>query len=100
MEAAVVHRAGGAVLVFVQGPHLGVQFHPETDADVLSVWKERLSATTSGQQAVERLDLEATTAALDSARELRRELCQELVDRFLDDSFSGVYSTRTSAPAS
>lgn len=38
--AIEIARTGAAVQAFRKGPHLGVQFHPESTVEIVSVWAE------------------------------------------------------------
>lgn len=95
-SARVLARTPLAVQAFAQGPHLGVQFHPEATAEVLTAWRQRREATVPLGTPLppDFLDLEACSTSLEEGRELHLDLCRGLVERFLDGSFARL------APAS
>jgi GMP synthase-like glutamine amidotransferase len=73
-------RTPDAVQAFRLGPHLGVQFHPESTVDIVAGW----AATDAGRLAALGIDdATALLAAPPERREAAREAALRLFDAFL-----------------
>jgi GMP synthase-like glutamine amidotransferase len=80
VTASVLARNEVCVQAFRVGRHLGVQFHPELDADQLSRWFAAGADAVAEASGVEPSALLATTASLESAAAVRVD---RLVEGFL-----------------
>ncbi|WP_379628980.1 type 1 glutamine amidotransferase [Pseudonocardia sp. GCM10023141] len=91
-SARVIARTELAVQAFVYGPHLGIQFHPETDIGVLHAWRgRRLVGLEAGDaQLATWLDLDAVAEVLAAESERRAAMCQGIVDAFTSGKFAAL----------
>lgn len=81
-SATTIARTANAVQAFTQGPHLGVQFHPEISPDLFEAWlvcERRRGGGDSIESQYDRLRPQVVAFA-DEAR----QRCGRLLDRFLD----------------
>lgn len=89
-SALVIARTALAVQAYVQGPHLGLQFHPEVTSEVLRAWQgRRLAGLKPGDAQLSNwLDLESVAQQLDQAHEKNFAQCQRIVDSFVAGRFA------------
>jgi GMP synthase (glutamine-hydrolysing) len=95
-SARVIARTALAVQAFVQGPHLGVQFHPEVTSEVLRAWQgRRLAGLEPGDAQLDTwLDLDSVADQLDKSYESTLALCQKIVDSFVTGEFASLGEQR------
>lgn len=80
-HARLIARSDVCAQAFVQGPHLGVQFHPEIAPGVFEAWTEPWSAATRAAVGAE-IDLPALAAEIDARAAETAAACADLVARF------------------
>ena len=81
--AVELARTADAVQAFRLGPHLGVQFHPESTVEIVSQWASMDAERLRG------LGIEDGAALLDAPRE-RREAAREAAFRLFDAFLAGA----------
>jgi GMP synthase (glutamine-hydrolysing) len=83
-SATVIARNGAGQQAFIQGPHLGVQFHPEIDVDVFSSWADAWER--DGIEQDEEL-VRGIQEDLKSGESAARARCGELLDAWIGGEF-------------
>ncbi|GGF94719.1 glutamine amidotransferase [Rhodococcoides trifolii] len=81
--ATSIARTAAAEQAFVHGRHLGIQFHPEIDADVFESWAQGWERRGEREQVEAEVDVPALTADVAAREAQSRIACGQLVDAFL-----------------
>lgn len=89
--AIEVARTGAAVQAFRKGPHLGVQFHPESTVEIVSVWAEMDAERLSS------IGIDDWRPLLDVSTE-QREAARRSAFRFFDAFVSEIEKHREKVP--
>jgi GMP synthase (glutamine-hydrolysing) len=80
-QARELARNDVCLQAYVQGPHLGVQFHPEITPGVFRAWGEGRSDAERAAVG-QKIDVAALVAAIDERAQAQEQACAELVARF------------------
>lgn len=79
--ADLLGRTDGAVQAFRQGPHLGVQFHPEATPESARAWADKYADALATAGA----DRDALLEETERRREVSRDRAASLFDRVVND---------------